>query len=516
MINTKYQLKLTVGQNSYVADINWGNTLDCVFNKRHRRIPDYGSAPYQSASSYLSDYMTKAILIGNGSLLKIPKDDVINWRGNRDTEYTNFSGTIGKVTLASEIFTRNMNKTFYTMSLGDMIEDASVSNPVQANVEGDGWCGPFCLDPRDNTLIYHTNSYFAGSYNFHKIKVEKSKWGLDGCSGISYRDRMNQQTTYNAERSIEVSNECRHDYTFHPEYLLEHFDVDKQRQTQTFGDVDVSYDTWNCCFAFRNDSYGISLGDSYTHNDDYIIVNEPLLYKVLRVGQYNSPSTPYATYPFKPTGCDVYYNMTTRKFEFENVTETFEMFMNYQIIEKENLSSVVEGEIKLTNTFTIDTSLVNFTGLTDISEYTTFILNATNYSESYITTNKIPARMFLLTTDGNKIFIGGGFQSTTYAVYSYDINDLLNQNESLTLTLEATSDLQNFLHTYIRKNLYAFACIPSTNNSDIGYIINQETGVVDDVGFFKWVTSGEADFGGVSIASGQTFKFELIETLSGV
>jgi hypothetical protein len=81
------------------------------------------------------------------------------------------------------------------------------------------------------------------------------------------------------------------------------------------------------------------------------------------------------------------------------------------------------------------------------------------------------------------------------------------------------SNLGTFLNGIYRRNLYKIACIPEVTNSSgigshIGHLFDKESGLVNDYGFINWLCSGTAEFENVSIASGQTFKFELVETIT--
>lgn len=517
MTNHKYQLKLTVGSDEYLADISFNEVLDTCFNKRHRRINDYGGQPYPSNANTLSGYLTNGIVISNENLEKIPKNSSFLWRGYRETQYSNYSGTVGKVGLVCENIIRNSDKNFYTTPIGGLAGlaglDAAqyIKDNETYNLFGLGKEKEFISTNRTGVLIYPVN--------FERINLEKAKWGLDGSSNLEMRDRFG-----NDERrtlgTVKVSDTCLNAYTGGTGgsgSVYDLFEVDKQTETQTFDDITVSYDTWNCLFVCSNYHYGSTNGESYTQNDDYIFVNEWVLYKAIRVGQYNNPNTPYSEYPFKPSNCDIYYNMSTKKFEEVPASASFEGRLNYQIISKEDFESV-DGFVK-TNNFTVDLSTLQYTGSTSISEPEVIVLDQNNITSSVYINDRTPYRFYAVGADENKIYLGGGYQLTnTTSLYSYNIADLLQQPETLSLTLEMTSNIGVFLNDNYRKNLYKIACIPTVSisgvNSSIGPLFDKESGLVNDYGFINWLCSGTAEFENVSISSGQTFKFELVETIT--
>lgn len=512
MTNYKYQLKLTVGQDTYFADINWNNTLDCIFNKRHRRISDYASKPYPSNADSLSGYMTGGVIMTGDTVPKIPVGNTL-WRGFCKTNYSDYTGTVGKVGIVSENIIRNPNKTFETMSISDMIEDANLESPVSVSIDGVNNIF-FNLAKDGEELVYFTGSYYDSDYKISQLKVPGPKWGLEGCGGVGYRDRLLESTDLTASNVAYINDEVRHNYVYNKDTAhFDFFEVDEQTQTQTIGGQDITYYTWNACFCFRNDFYGTTYGDSYTQNDDYIIANETLLFKVLRVGQYNSQNFPYADYPFKPSGCDVYFNMTTRQYEFNNATEDFNALINYQVIDRETFDDVSIGRAFLTNTFNVSTTNTYSIIDPNAREYVV-CFDENDYAYSDLISQKIPVRFYAATTDGNTVYTVGGTTGTDTAVYSYDLNDLLNGELNITFTFETNTNINNFLHTYYRKNLYTNACIPSHTGSGIEHTINKETGIVNDKGYLKWTCAGNADFGNISIASGQTFKFELVEIIT--
>lgn len=518
MTNHKYQLKLTVGSDEYLADISFNEVLDTCFNKRHRRINDYGGQPYPSNANTLSGYLTNGVVISNENLEKIPKNSGFLWRGYRETEYSNYSGTVGKVGLVCENIIRNSDKNFYTADFGSLSALSGLDSAYYTK-DGDTY-NLFGLGKERQLISTNRTGVLVYPINFERVNLKKASWGLDGSANLELRQRFGNDERRTAG-TVRVSDNCLNSYTGGTGgsgSIYDLFEVDTQTESQTFDNVTVSYDTWNCIFACDNSHYGSTNGESYTQNDDYIFVNEWLLYKVIRIGQYNAPETPYSQYPFKPSNCDIYYNMTTKQFEDVPASASFNGRINYQVISKEDFETF-DGFVS-TDNFTVDLSTLQYQGSTSLSKPEVIILNENNITPSVYLNDRTPYRFYAVAADSEKIYIGGGYSLyNTTSIYSYSISDLLNESANITLTLEATSNLGVFLNEIYRRNLYKIACIPEVTNSSgigshIGPLFDKESGLVNDYGFINWLCSGTAEFENVSISSGQTFKFELVETIT--
>ena len=513
-----YKLRMLVDGVAHDANITFNSALDNVFNKRKKRIRDYGSEIYPSNSNTLSGYMTNGVGITNDvNIPLIPKDTNFIWKGYRHTDYTNISGTIGKVVLMCERIVRENNSNFYTVS-NDVLFPSTVVGQNIGSSFGEHSFLPIALDEDGETLICISNDESTG-YNLKdiyatRIKLNDMRWGLDGLEGGSaYKRGIAFSNDYRTDGTAFISKSLlNHGYTTNSDAKAELFDVDEDTESETFDDVTVSYDTWNCFLNCRNDWYGQSAGTSITQDEDYIYIFEYLLGAVIRIGQYNDPQKPYSQYAFKPQNCDYFYNMSTKKLEgLGNVQ--FQPLLNYAVIRKADMEVVQENQLFLSNTFAVDCSILDYTGSLSSTKDTQIEITEANMDPQIIQDNGYPFRAFAACADNDYIYFQTGTTSHITGLYRLKSSNIQGETlpESLTLEQVSTGNITNFCHTINRKNLFTIASLRTGDSGNMGRLVNKQTGIVNWIGFIDWMISAEADFGGVQVTAGQTVKFELIE-----
>lgn len=511
-----YKLRMNVDGVAHDANITFNNTLDTVFNKRKKRIRDYDGGISPKSHNSLSAYMTGGVGITNDANVPlIPQDTNFTWKGLRDENYTNLSGTIGKVHLMCERIARQ--NSFYEADLSTLFPLSVVGYSIAVSF-GEHSLIPIALDKDGETLICVSNDEITG-YNLkdiyaERIRLNDMRWGLDGLEGGTARERAAKyQNDYRTDGTAFISKSLlNHGYSSNSDAKAELFDVDEDTESATFGDVTVSYDTWNCFLNCRNDWYGQSAGTSITQDEDYIYIFEYLLGAVIRVGQYNDPQKPYSQYAFKPQNCDYFYNISTKKLEgLGNVQ--FQPLLNYAVIRKEDMEVVQENQIFLSNTFTIDCSVLDYTGSLSNTKDSQIEITEINMDPQVIQDNHYPFRAYAACADENYVYFLTGFTDSHNALYRLNSSNIHGETlpQSLTLEQVSTGNITNFCHTINRKNLFVQSSLRGGAYKNIGVLVNKQTGIVNWIGFIDWLVSAEADFGGVQVTAGQTVRFELIE-----
>lgn len=508
MMIHKYKLKMTVDGVEHEADLTFNEALDNVFNKRKKRIHDYGNNVYPSNQNTLSGYITGGVGITNDAEVPlIPQDTNFTWRGLRNTDYTNITGVIDKVVLTCERIGRDTNKTFYTEDIGTLCNSVIVGHSI-GNTFGEAGYGVIALDEDGETMYGVATD--ENSIKLAKFIINDMRWGLDGLEGGDALQRG--QKFKNDIRTREIASVPNsvidHSYTYNFDAKAQLFDVDEEVEHATVGEQTVDYYTWNCFLNCRNDFYGTSNGTSLTQDDNYIYIFEYLLGSVIRLGQYNP------NYDYRPINCDYYYNMSTKKIEdLGNVD--FKPLLNYVVIKKETMEIVQQNSIFLNNTISIDLSNFGYTGTFDISRDTQIMLNENTMNTQEVNDAGYPFRMFATCADGDYVYLTGGYGDITTSLWRLNVSNIQGETLPETFSIEqvSTSNINDFCHTINRKNLYKTASIWSGLTGDIGYLINKKTGIVNWIGFIDWLVSAEANFNGVTVNTGQTVRFELIEDI---
>ena len=511
----KYKLKMTVDGTEHLAPITWTDALGNIFNKRKRRISDYnGALGLPSATqSTLSGSLTYGVCLTNDANVPlIPKDTNFTWKGKRNTEYTNLSGNVGKVCLTSESVVAsnfyNYNGLFPNLNdfcgqnSGGILYNDILYSPLQLEEDGETMIG-----------IYAPLS--ASNFEIGRFVANDMQWGLDGKrfdnaynKTIGEVRRKNWTTIY--------ADLVNHKYCYDDEAISELYDVDRDTESETFDNVTISYDTWNCLFYLENSYFGNNDGTSITHDANNIYIIEYLAAKRIRIGQYNDPNHPYSQYPFKPENCDIYFNMTTKQLEGLD-TVNFDNLFNVVVVDKETFDvKSIEAKISGLNALSVDLSELVYTALVSTTEVESMKLT----SENLPSISNYDCALYATCGDNSKVYITAGYGRTINKLYSITVSQFEEDNlpNTFNIVCEMTSEIADFCHTINRRNLYANASILSMtlNNTDnnLGVLVNQETGIVNWIGFINYLVSGIADFGGVSVSSGQTVKFELIEVVS--
>lgn len=512
MMIHKYKLKMTVDGTEYLADVNFNNALDTVFNKRKKRIRDYGNNIMPSNSGTLSGYMTYGVGITNDNEIPmIPMDTNFSWKGYRNTNYTDITGPINKVTLMCERIVRDSDKTFYTENLGTLFNNNICGQNIGNKFGEDNYTVIGLAE--DGETMYGI-SFKSGNLKTAKFVMNDMRWGLDGLEGGSAYDR-GQKFQYDIRINTGATipaNEINHAYTYNFDAVAELFDKDEQKETVIIDGQSIDYYTWNCFLSCQNDYYGTSEGTTITQDDNYIYMFEYLLGAVIRLGQYDP------NYAYRPSNCDYYYNKSTRQIEGLGDV-VFQPLLNYAVVDKRTGEVVQKQSLYLDNTVTIDMSVLSYTGSTPSSRHEIILLNETAMAPSIVNTAKYPFRMFAKCADNNYIYFVGGYSGTTTTFWKLD-SSLINGEvlpQNLELVEVQTDNINNFCHTINRKNLFKTAALwgPYSYSlvDDIGFLVNKSNGIVNWIGFIDWMVSAEADFDNVQVNAGQTVKFELIEVI---
>ena len=511
----KYKLRMTVDGVQHEADINFNSVLDNVFNKRKRRIRDYSSNVYPSNSNTLSGYLTYGVGITNDANVPIiPQDTTFTWKGYRDTDYTNLSGTIGKVHLMCERIVRE-NQNFYDVSDLTLFKSDLVGSPLSTDFGEDGYAA-IALDEDGETLICISNFNNTDKKDIKaaRIILNDTRWGLEGPEGLGAYERGEAfGDDFRTNGSAYISGSLiNHDYTNNSEARDALFDVDRQTESQTYGQQEISYETWNCFLYCKNDINNESYGTSITQDEEYIYMFEYFLGAVIRMGEYNDPDFPYSQYPFKPENCDYYYNITTRQVEGLESVE-FKPLVNYAVIRKSDMSVIQQNTVFLTNRYYID-----FTGknIAIAKNTTQKKIDDFIFSTAEIINNKYPFRMTAVCADGDYVYLMSGFDYNRTDLWCLNSSNILGNSLPSTLTIEnvSTANIESFCHTINRRNLFKVPSVDSGYTLGGTYhLVNKSTGIVNWIGFIDWLVSADADFGGVSVSAGQTVRFELIEKI---
>lgn len=516
-----YKLKMTVDGVEHTAPIVWNDALNNVFNKRKRRISDYRGAISPSYTDALSSYLTFGIgLTSDAEIPMIPMKTNWNYKGFRNNDYTNISGSVGKVALMCERIPRNASSSFYDMDQSVLLKSSVVGTNINDELEYNGEEYVLLGLADDGESLYAVNkelvSYELKDVKLAKLSLPDTKFGLDGVEGLgAFRRGQASQGKIRANGMVILSkNDINHNYTYNPSDINALFDVDEEEESQTFDDTTITYKTWNCFFFGRNDSYGASAGTSIVHDENYIYVFEYILGAIVRIGQYNAPSTPYSEFAFRPQNCDVYYNMTTRQIEGLGTTE-FKPLINYAVIKKETMEVMQENSIFLDNRFNIDLSDLIYTGISSTITDTVMKLDENTLTDAVISTNQYLFRAFATCADDDNIYFELGYKSNSYRVMSLDSSEIQGESLPETLSLDSVSaaNISDFCHTINRTNLFKLASYRSGRIANLGCLVDKKTGIVNWYGFIDWLVSGVADFGGINVSAGQTVRFELKEEI---
>lgn len=519
----EYKLKLTVNGQEYLAPVTWTNALDSVFNKRLCRRQDYGTRIFsnQKADS-LSGYMTYGIGIHHEDELPIvPKDVTFDWKGYREQNYSNFSGTINKVALMCENLVRNddyydqSNTPIYCFTDTGAVDVIAKNWFEYNNDEEDVIYKILSFEPNGNCIIGACLKYsgYKDANKIIKVLPKGARWGLDGRANLTIYQKLHNQNPQ-MENSISLSD-INHNYTYNYDAIDEMVDFDEQTESTIIEGQNIEYNTWNCILYARNDHYGTTGGTTITHDDNYIYVIEYLMSKVIRIGQYNRPSQPYSQYAFKPSNCDYYYNMTTRKLEGLDTID-FTPFINVKVIDKDTFDIVNEGRVNLSDV-SVDLAqvLINFEGVLDTSEYEHICLNENTTTDAIIENLKLPFRMFAACVDNTYIYLTSGYGNTVTKLVKIEKADLLGASLPGTISVSEitpSGTISDFCHTIDRKNLFVSGSYYGDNTSE-NYIVNKNTNICNYIGFINWLVSGECEFENIAVSAGDTIKFELIEDI---
>lgn len=523
----KYKLKMTVDGAEHLADVSFNCALDSVFNKRKIRIQDYYGNPNSSiGTKYLSEYITNGIgITSENNVPLIPVETNFSWKGYRNTNYTNLSGNIGKVHLLSE----NVISKDYSQDNPNLVSGKEINFDYYIDRQNYHIYVPMSLDQEDGeTIVCRDNKVNNIGYDlkFARLKFNNDLyWGLDGINDTG--------RNYRTEKTLTIrESDIKHNYA-NPNITPLDFDTDVQYEDTVIGGKVIEYTTWNMLVDYGTAPVSVS------HDENYIYVFETFLSNYLhpiRIGQYNKPATPYSDYPFKPQNCSYYYNETTKEFERPDgatapIPVTLNMLVNYIVINKKTLEIVQQNSIVLDNVFSTD--------LSDYRPYQEeFLLNGLGSGkfiikkpyngsiDNLMMQNKLPALLSVYTADDNYVYLFGCFNNQCSAVWRLSKASLTSEIVPTHLLLEMANinDVADFCHTINIRNLYSENSSWADSNGNRfenglhfsngqAALINKANGIMNWTGYIDCLKSGEADFGGVQVSSGQTVKFELIEVI---